>query len=135
MPKFKFKVVFPPQVIYEVEAKDLMEARVAANQLWFKAGWYRVRPACPLQPATEEIPLIHSEKELIRSLDGLMQTSLYMDPQGRYSVKRLTTLRKIQESTGKYQERLAEMQVTLKQRRLALDKEVEHVASMETKAP
>ncbi len=131
MQKYRFKVAFPPQVVYEVEAESLKQARVVATQLWFKNGWYRVEPPCPLQHTTDEVPDIHNEKELIRSLDGIVQVSQHMDMKARFASTRLKTLHRLQERLQQYQELLVEMQTGLKRRRVELDAEVVLIESQQ----
>lgn len=133
MQKYRFKVVFPPQVVYEVEAKSLEDARVVATQLWFKGGWHKVRPVCPIQHTTDEVPDTHNEKELIRSLDGIVQVSPHMDMKERFAPTRLETLCRLQEKLQQYQELLEEMQTGLERRRVELDVEVGLVESNQSK--
>lgn len=133
MPKYKFKVVLPPQVIYEEEAATVEEAQCAADQRWFADGWHRTHPECPLQLTTEEAPVLHHSKELLRSLGSLVQKSAYVGAEERFAAKQSKTLLELQENTQKYQEVLAEMQTALRRHQLELEEEVKLVAAHQSK--
>lgn len=133
MPKHKFKVVLPPEVSYEIEADSPEAAKAEAEQRWFKDGRYRVRPACPLRYSTETVPVIGRENELVRQLDGLLQSRHHLGMKERCSASRLKVLRKVQEKMLEYQELLLEMQTVLKSRRMLLEDEVQMVAAHQSK--
>jgi hypothetical protein len=132
VPIFKYRVKFPLEVIYEIEADTEEKALYEANQLWFENGWYRTHPECPLELVTEETPAPGYEvKELLQELDELEQASLPMAPKERYSVKRLEELQELRKKTKRLTALLEELLMVVYGRGKTLDKEIEVIVAVQ----